>query len=183
MNFVMFLQLMKERKGLPTDITVILGVLFAVNHLHVFVDVRRTEFLVAQLALLRLGVRAEVSLDVILEILNFVDSPITERTLEPGDLVVYEGVLPVPVDALTGLAAHRTPAQDCVPLVVGLGDDEVRLAVPHVVGHKAGDGVELDATVLDVTLPAPAVVVLHVTHHVAVVTEALVAALTLKGFL
>ena len=182
MNFIMFLQLVKERKGFPTDITVILGVLLPVHHLHVFVNVGRTKFLLTQFALLGLGVRAEVSLDVVLEILNFVDSPITERTLEPGYLVVYEGVLPVPVDSLAGLAADWAPAEDGVPLVVGLRDDEVWLAVPDVMGDKAGDGGELDPALLHVALPAPAVVVLHVTHHVAVVAEALVAALTLERF-
>ena len=119
MNFIMLLQFVEEREGFAAHITMEPAVLLLpVNHLHVFVDVGRTKFLITELALLRLGVRPEVSLDVVLEILNFVDSPITERTLEPGYLVVYEGVLPVPVDPLAGLATDRAPAQHSVPLVV-----------------------------------------------------------------
>ena len=95
MNFIMLLQFVEEREGFATDITMELGVLLLpVNHLHVFVDVGRAEFLVTQLALLRLGVRAEVSLDVILQVLHLVDSPVAERTLEPRDLVVDKGKSP-----------------------------------------------------------------------------------------
>ena len=55
MNFIMLLQFVEEREGFATDITVELSVLLLpVNHLHVFVDVGRAEFLVTQLALLRL---------------------------------------------------------------------------------------------------------------------------------
>ena len=119
MNFIMLLQFVEEREGFATHITMELGVLlFPVHHLHVFVDVRGTKFLITELALLRLGVRTQVSLDVILQVLHFVDSPVAERTLEPRDLVVNEGVLPVPVDPLASLPTHGTLAQHAVPLVV-----------------------------------------------------------------
>ena len=59
-----------------------------------------------------------MSFDVILQILDLVYSSITKRTFEPWDLVVYEGVLPVPIDPLAGLATDRAPAQHSVPLVV-----------------------------------------------------------------
>ena len=54
----------------------------------------------------------------ILQILDLVYSSITKRTFEPWDLVVYEGVLPVPIDPLAGLATDWAPAQHSVPLVV-----------------------------------------------------------------
>ena len=119
MNFIMLLQFVEEREGFATHITMELGVLlFPVHHLHVFVDVCGTKFLITELALLRLGVRTQVSLDVILQVLHFVDSPVAERTLEPRYLVVNEGMFPVSVDSLTGLATHRAPAHHGVPLVV-----------------------------------------------------------------
>ena len=119
MNFIMLLQFVEEREGFATHITMELGVLlFPVHHLHVFVDVCGTKFLITELALLRLGVRTQVSLDVILQVLHLVDSPVAERTLEPRDLVVNEGVFPVPVDPLASLPTHGTLAQHAVPLVV-----------------------------------------------------------------
>ena len=119
MNFIMLLQFVEEREGFATDITVKLCVLLLpVNHLHVFVDVGWTELLVTQLALPRLGVRPQVSLDVILQVLNLVHSPVAERTFEPRDLVVDEGMFPVSVDSLTRLTTDRTLALDAVSLVV-----------------------------------------------------------------
>ena len=119
MNFIVLLQFVEEREAFAADITVELCILLLpVNHLHMFVDVGRAEFLITQLALLSLGVRAEVSLDVILQVLHLVDSPVAERTFEPRDLVVDEGVLPVSVDSLTRLTTDRTLALDAVSLVV-----------------------------------------------------------------
>ena len=119
MNFIMLLQFVEEREGFAAHITVELGVLLLpVHHLHVFVDVRGAKFLITELALLRLGVRTEVSLDVILQVLHLVNSPVAERTFEPRDLVVDKGVFPVSVDSLTRLPTDRTLALDAVSLVV-----------------------------------------------------------------
>ena len=183
MNFIVLLQFVEEREGFAADITMELGVLLLpVNHLHVFVDVGRAELLITELALLRLGVRPEVSLDVILQVLHLVDSPVAERTFEPRYLVVNEGMFPVSVDSLTRLPTDRTLALHAVPLVVRLRDEEVLVSVSHVVAHKVCNAGEFLWTALHVAGPAPAVVVLHVTHHVAVVTETFITALTLERF-
>ena len=119
MNFIMLLQFVEEREGFATDITVELCVmLLPVNHLHMFIDVGWAKFLITELALLRLGVRPEVSLDVVLQVLHLVDSPVAERTLEPRYLIVNEGVFPVSVHPLARLATHGTLALHAVPLVV-----------------------------------------------------------------
>ena len=184
MHFIMLLQFVEEREGFATHITMELAVLLLpVNHLHVFVDISRTKFLITQLALLRLGVRTEVSLDVVLQVLHLVDSPIAERTFEPGDLVVNEGMFPVSVDSLARLPTDRTFALDTVSLAVGLRDDKVLVSVSHMVSYKVGNAGQLLCAALHVTLPAPAVIVVYVTHHVAVVTEAFITTLTLEWFL
>ena len=101
MHFIMLLQFVEEREGFAAHITMESAVLLLpVNHLHVFVDICRTKFLITQLALLRLGVRTEVSLDVVLQVLHLVDPPVAERAFEPRDLVVNEGMFPVPVHPL-----------------------------------------------------------------------------------
>ena len=51
-----------------------------------------------------------------------------------------------------------------------------------MVSHKAGDGVELHPAALNIALPAPTVVVLDVTHHVAVVTETFLTTFALERF-
>ena len=160
---------MKLGKGFPTLITCKFILLFAMNCLHVLVNVRRTKHLVTDFTFFCFGFSSKMSLDMIFEILNFVDSSVTQWTLEPGHRVVSEAVLPVSVDSGAGLGADWTPAGHTVPLMVGVRDEEARVSVSHVVSDKlcyAGAGHLAPG---HIALSAPAMIVLHVTHQVAVV--------------
>ena len=59
----------------------------------------------------------------------------------------------------------------------------VSLAVSHMVSYKVSNAGQLLCAALHVALPAPAVIVVYVTHHVAVVTETFLTTLTLERFL
>ena len=78
------------------------------NSLHVLVDISGTELLLTQVAFFGLGLGPQVPLDVVLEILNFVDSTITEGTLEARNRVVYKRMFPISIDSKTDLVTNRT---------------------------------------------------------------------------
>ena len=122
-------------------------------------------------------------LDVILEVLHLVDSPVTQGTLKPGHFVMNEGVFPMPVHSETSFLAHGTLARHTVPLRVCLRNNEVRVTVLNVMADKISDAGKPHLTRVHVALPRPAVVMFHVTHHVAVVTKTLVTSLALERFL
>ena len=81
-------------KCFATDVAVVFGVLLAVNSLHMFVNISRAELLLTQLTLFSLGLWSQVPLNVVLEILYFVDSSIAEWAFESRHRVVDERVLP-----------------------------------------------------------------------------------------
>ena len=104
----MVFKFMEKGKSFATNIAIIFGILSPVDSFHVLVDVSGTEFLFAQLTFFCLGIWSQVPLNVVFEILNFVNSSIAERTFEPWNRVVYKGMLPISVDSRTGLVTNRT---------------------------------------------------------------------------
>ena len=94
-----------------------------------------------------------MSLDVIFEILNLVNSPVTHRTLEPGHLVMDKRMFPMSVYSEARLFTHRTYTGKIVPVCIILWDTEVDVLMLDMVGDKLRDAGESLLTRAHVTSP------------------------------
>ena len=94
-----------------------------------------------------------------------------------------ERMFPMSVDSKTSFLTNWTRADHGVPLVVGVGDDEVSVRVSDVVGHKLRDTGQLGKTARNIALSTPAMIVFHMTHHVGVIAKTFITTFTLKWFL
>ena len=174
---------MEKGKCFATDVAVVFGVLLVVDSLHMFVNISRAKLLLTQLTLFSLGLWSQVPLNVVLEILYFVDSSIAEWTLESRHRVVDERVLPISIDSKTDFLTNWTLTRNRVALLIRVWHHEARITVSDMVSDKVCNAGQLHLTSRHIALSAPAMVMLHMTHHIAVISKTLLTLVTLKGFL
>ena len=92
-------------------------------------------------------------------------------------------MFPISVDSKTDLMTNRTLTRNRVAILVGVRNKKSRITVSHMMNNEVCDVGQFHPTAWDIALSAPAMIVLHVTHHIAVIAKTLLTLLTLKRFL